>query len=525
MFNLVTNYSAMYNNLKFADSVSSMKTIRERLSSGLQINRGADGPSDLALSEGLKAHFRGIDVGLQNLQEFMTYCEARDRSMVEQMEIALRMRDLAVRAAQEATLTDDDRQKLHDEAQALSSALDNIGRNSTLRSNDGSMVPQHTLFGPGEIDVVWVLDRTGSMGPPLATIASKADDMFTALEARKFDVRMAAFGFGTFNDVTHDTDGDGGVDPTESLGTPGLEALDGPGAQQFFDNAAAFAADVNVIAGALGGGNERGIDATYEAADKLSVAPSATAGATDLRADAQKIFIIITDEDSDDAGRDEIATGNYEVPWYLKNELIAKLDSLDPNIQVWAAANLSNSGGTPVGRNGIDPDYIDVVDATGGQDVTLDNPGQWMTTLADKMQGLGGPYKLKMQYGPDNGDMEELQFKTVTATTTGLGSVSLTTVANAQKSIDTAQAGIDFISNERAVTGHIMNQIEHMIDDYQTEYINTKATNSRIVDTDFAQYGTKMAREQVLMNSAQAIAMQANAMPTSVLNLISAHGM
>lgn len=503
-----------------------MRTIRERLSSGLQINRGADGPSDLALSEGFKSHFRGINVGIQNLQEFYDYCEARDRSMVEQLEIAHRMRDLAVRAANEATLTASDRQKLHDEAQALSAALDDIGKNSKLRAEDGSMVPTKLLFGPGEVDIVWVLDQTASMGPYLTTIANNSSQMFSALEARKFDVRMSAFGFGQNVDVTHDTNGDTAPNLTENLGT--VNAFENPvgGGQVFRDNATDFSTDVNGINAARTGGNERGLDATWQAADALGVAPTATATNTDFRDTAQKVFILITDEDSDDAGRDEATIdGDYDIPWYIKNQLITKIQGIDPNAQFWCAGNSTgNFVGAPGARNDIDQDYIDVVDAMGGRDTNMDVAGNWMTTMANYMQELGGPYKLNMQYGPDNGDSEEVELKTVTATTTGLSSVSLTTVALAQDSIDTAQAGIDFIANERAATGQLMHKIRHMIDDYKSAYINNQAANSRIADTDFTQYGTEMAREQVLMNSTQAIAAQANAAPTTVLNLINEQG-
>jgi len=46
-----------------------MKNVTERLSSALRINHGADDPSGLVISRGMKARARGISQAVENAQD------------------------------------------------------------------------------------------------------------------------------------------------------------------------------------------------------------------------------------------------------------------------------------------------------------------------------------------------------------------------------------------------------------------------------------------------------------------------
>lgn len=76
----------------------------ERISSGMRINRGADDPSGLAISSGMAAQLRGIATAMGNIQDGIFLIRTADSALNEVQSIALRMRDLAVRGANEATL-------------------------------------------------------------------------------------------------------------------------------------------------------------------------------------------------------------------------------------------------------------------------------------------------------------------------------------------------------------------------------------------------------------------------------------
>jgi len=124
------------------------------------------------------------------------------------------------------------------------------------------------------------------------------------------------------------------------------------------------------------GASERGIDSIWQIADGCitGTQPSDTADTTHFRDRAQKVFLIITDEDSDDMGRDEAGDG-YAVADYVKQQLYTKLDATygAGEAQIWSVANMEGVwGGAPgAGTITTDSDYLDLVSQTGGNSFDL----------------------------------------------------------------------------------------------------------------------------------------------------------
>jgi flagellin len=122
-----TNISGLIglNNLRLTNL--GLQTSLERLSSGLRINHASDDPSGLAIAKGMEAQIGGIRTAVQNAEDGINLIRTADGSLSETHDILLRMRDLAVRAANEATLTTADLTRLNNE---FSSLMDEIDRKS-----------------------------------------------------------------------------------------------------------------------------------------------------------------------------------------------------------------------------------------------------------------------------------------------------------------------------------------------------------------------------------------------------------
>jgi flagellin len=90
----------------------------------LRINWAADDPSGLAIAKGMEAQIGGIRTAVQNAEDGINLIRTADGSLAATHEILLRMRDLAVRAANEATLTSADMTRLDNEFQSLVAEID-----------------------------------------------------------------------------------------------------------------------------------------------------------------------------------------------------------------------------------------------------------------------------------------------------------------------------------------------------------------------------------------------------------------
>jgi flagellin len=109
------------NNLRLTNL--GLKQSLERLSSGLRINKGADDPSGLAIAKGMESQIMGIRTSQMNGEDGISLIHTADGALAETHDVLMRMRDLAVRAANEATLTSRDIMRINNELQSLKAEL------------------------------------------------------------------------------------------------------------------------------------------------------------------------------------------------------------------------------------------------------------------------------------------------------------------------------------------------------------------------------------------------------------------
>jgi len=138
-----TNVSALIglNNMRLTNL--GLRTSLARLSSGLKINWASDDPSGLAIAKGMEAQIGGIRMATQNAQDGINLIHTADGALSETQDILLRMRDLAVRAANEATLTSADRYRLQSEFASLRSEISRKAYAVTFNTKN--------IFGSGTV--------------------------------------------------------------------------------------------------------------------------------------------------------------------------------------------------------------------------------------------------------------------------------------------------------------------------------------------------------------------------------------
>jgi flagellin len=92
-----------------------MSRTLSHLSTGLRIVNGSDDPAGLGVSAGMRAQLGGVAQAIQNAQDGLSMMSTADTALSDNMNMLLRMRDIAVRASSDATLTTTQRQTMEQE--------------------------------------------------------------------------------------------------------------------------------------------------------------------------------------------------------------------------------------------------------------------------------------------------------------------------------------------------------------------------------------------------------------------------
>lgn len=107
----------------------------ERIATGYRINRAADDPAGLAISEKMRAQISGLNQAGKNIQNGMSMLQTAEGALNETHAILQRMRDLAVQSASD-TLTDDDRALIQTEYEELKKEIQRISKDTQFNQKN-----------------------------------------------------------------------------------------------------------------------------------------------------------------------------------------------------------------------------------------------------------------------------------------------------------------------------------------------------------------------------------------------------
>ncbi|MFF2886226.1 flagellin [Paenibacillus sp. NPDC057967] len=111
-----------------------MSVAMERLSSGYRINRAADDPAGLSISERMRAQIRGLQQSARNIQDGISLIQVAEGAMQEMHAMLQRMNELAVQASN-GTYNDSDRKSMQKEFDLLRTAINDIAKNTQFNGN------------------------------------------------------------------------------------------------------------------------------------------------------------------------------------------------------------------------------------------------------------------------------------------------------------------------------------------------------------------------------------------------------
>jgi flagellin len=107
MTTINTNTASLNAQRNLATSASSLATTMQRLSSGLRVNSAKDDAAGLAIAERMNAQTRGMNVAIRNSNDAISMAQTAEGALGALSNNLLRMRELAVQAANGTNGTSD----------------------------------------------------------------------------------------------------------------------------------------------------------------------------------------------------------------------------------------------------------------------------------------------------------------------------------------------------------------------------------------------------------------------------------
>ncbi len=126
------------------------------------------------------------------------------------------------------------------------------------------------------------------------------------------------------------------------------------------------------------------------------------------------------------------------------------------------------------------------------------------------------------QVGANCGQIMNVKIDTSTSAALGIlmTQLSVDNPLNASMTICQLDDALSMVSATRSKIGANINRLEHTVANLNVQSENMSASESRIRDLDMAKEASALTRNQILLQSSQAMLAQANAIPQGVLQLL-----
>ena len=132
----------------------------------------------------------------------------------------------------------------------------------------------------------------------------------------------------------------------------------------------------------------------------------------------------------------------------------------------------------------------------------------------------GGGLTLQIGDTSDSYNQLEVTIKDMHVSAMGLSGIDISTQEGAKAAVDVIKEAINYVSDVRGTLGATQNRLDHTINNLSVMEENIQDAESTIRDTDVADEMMAYTKNNILIQSAQAMLAQANQVPQGVLQLL-----
>ena len=573
------NIMAMNAYRNYNSNTSALSKNLEKLSSGYKINRAGDDAAGLAISEKMRAQITGLNAAQKNVKDGISLVKTGEGAMQEIQDMLNRMDYLATQSANGTYDDPVDRANLQKEVEALKSEINRIADSANFNGinlldgslEDGATIsPSLGLPSVGSIvGVNTVLhvepssDTAGSefqidLGNLAVASASVAGDikitvtigkntyeidasagMSTAAIASAVKAAIIEKGFVDASGKSWTVASDAttaatlGIAVTSSTikftqakaPTKKDEVVDIPASVKVSISGSTWATrDNNVSTGQdynaaitaqkhVGLSDGERLASTYFQLTKNMVQPGAT-----LRIGDETYTFTDNKAYKDNYSKGMIYVGDLD---------LATAEGM--KIAAMRLTKVAESTGNDYFTVGFDGNHVTIREKAGA--ITYDSQtGKGspydLTTLEGFKSALsanaGSGQALTLQIGDTADSYNQLKVSIGDMHTAAMGieDVDISSQAGAQAAIQTIRNAINYVSGVRGDLGAVQNRLDHTANNLSVMAENIQDAESTIRDTDVAEEMMSYVKNNILVQSAQAMLAQANQVPQGVLQLL-----
>ena len=534
------NISAMNANEAMRKNVAGLKKQTEKLSTGYSINRAADNASGLAVSEKMRSQIRGLTQATANSNDAISLIQTAEGGLQETEDILQRMRELSVQSAN-GTYTDEDREQIQHEVDALIDRIAESTEYNTMKLLDGSKSNGATA----KIDFAAGSNLTNKVANvPASAKTSKLDVSADAATPDTVDVKTGD----KLKDVTFALtykDKDSGATQTLEINLGEVTAVadmaDGLSVYNAIVDAASGSYPSSTLDNSFTGLEEAlknsplGDDYSFALAAGEITATARKEGADKFEMlSAQLTYTVNGKTGVAKSGSATTAAGAKEMYELDLGSVAApaagtnnKFTVDGQNFELVDVGQEASEGYTAIYTDLSSVDAKGIAAQLRDHNIDVTNVDGTGVAQTDKLyfakQNLAtGDGKLTFQIGANGVEDQRLVVGIDDMSTGALGvqGVSVAKQADANSSIDQIDKAIKTVSSQRAKLGAVQNRLEHTVNSLNTANENLSAAESQIRDTDMAAEMIKYTKSNILQQASQSMLAQANQQPQGVLQLL-----
>ena len=535
------NVMAMNAYRNYSNNTSALSKNLEKLSSGYKINRAGDDAAGLAISEKMRAQITGLEAAQKNVKDGISLVNTAEGALQEVQDMMNRMVYLAQESANGTFDNPVDRKALQAEVDQLRDEINRIADSANfngIKLLDGSLATASGGEGNDNMGNVSLVDfKNSAVGGGTFTEGGG-----TATQAvTELTVAAATVAQGDVVKMTMSLSD--GSEYSVEMKVSGTKLLSMDGESTY----ATLAGSTDITAAEYMEAFEKALEKNMEFNNKVTMTTAGTVTAVKEGFGGPTVdsLVITTSNGKDTVNQGATATvttegtGSYDTlavagmavfnstatdpaadhVFTVNGQKFALVESLSKSASAFASDVTLIELGAAAATAGDAAKIAATINQKTGLNIR-ESATAGTLNLYSKGGSAGGGLTLQIGDSSDSYNQLTVSIKDMHTGAMGISGISIATQAGAQAAVDVIKDAINYVSEVRGNLGAISNRLDHTKNNLGVMRENITDAESSIRDTDVADEMMAYTKNNILVQSAQAMLAQANQVPQGVLQLL-----